>query len=154
MPAESLGERNGLFLASKFNAENGSRGGAVSEQGWFDFVTIKPLPHLLHAFGESRAFIRCADLYRKHHFLLPVWCPYRDISLAPARSIDGQSSDTDPANSSANSAASASCSNCARISVPDPEITYSKVLGRYPRPLSHTCITFMMSGSAIPRDRK
>src|SRR5438552_10515385 len=109
MPAESLGERDGLFLASKFDAENdGRRGCAVSEHGWFDLVSVKPLPHLLHAFGESRALIRCADLYREHRFLLPVRCSYGMVWPAPARSMDGQSSDTDPANSSAKAAASTS----------------------------------------------
>src|SRR5207237_5347447 len=106
MPAESLGERDGLFLASKFDAENdGRRDCAVSEHGWFDLVSVKPLPHLLHAFGESRALIRCADLYREHHFLLLFGAPYRDISLAPARAMDGQSFDTDPATSSAKATA-------------------------------------------------
>src|SRR5205814_9519727 len=86
MPAESLGERDGLFLASKFDAENdGRRGRAVSEHGWFDLVSVKPLPHLLHAFGESRALIRCADLYREHRFLLPVRCCSRHGLAYPAR---------------------------------------------------------------------
>src|SRR5205807_1950893 len=153
MPAESLGECDGLFLASKFDAENDRRRvGAVSEQGWFDLVSVKPLPHLRHAFGESHARAQCAYLYREHRFP-PSYLisPLGVVWLTPACSMHGQSSDTNPANSSAKSAASMPSSNCRRTRVPDPEITYSKTFGWYPRRLSHACISVMMSGSAIPR---